>query len=396
MYDYRTYAVAPKKRESTVRWLTEGLEAAGCEILMRPDGSQAPFRVVFKTPTGERLGAIFYLFTITSTRTKNRPEDEWRFQLKYGSKDGALHELWQDPTELHTTVLLGVDPDTGRFVAADPVLHSPTRLFISLEFKQHHMDQIRTRGWHAWERLSTIDQARQFETLVGGRPEHLLDLVRFERAAKGLDPGNRHLLAETWLSQANGTGGEVTGEGGGLVAVPSLSGDALHQLAEEFAMSQDQILDMIQHTPRLKMAVRGWVAEQHLEKELAQIPGVTDCARIVGEGQPDIQLRYRGSDLLFLECKNVLRAKPSGALAKVDFQRTRASKSDPCSRYYRREDFQIVAACMHAITVRWEFRFRLARDMAAHSTCPGRLAHNVKVDGSWCSAEEALAAVVGA
>ena len=49
-----------------------------------------------------------------------------RFQIKYENKDGRLHEIWQDPAGLYTTVFLGIDPATGCFVAADPVLHNPT------------------------------------------------------------------------------------------------------------------------------------------------------------------------------------------------------------------------------------------------------------------------------
>ena len=37
---------------------------------------------------------------------------------------------------------------------------------------------------------------------------------------------------------------------------------------------------------RLKMAVRGGVAEEHLVRRLKSIPGVTDCRRLDDEGRP--------------------------------------------------------------------------------------------------------------
>ncbi|HUG36000.1 MAG TPA: hypothetical protein VML54_03560, partial [Candidatus Limnocylindrales bacterium] len=67
-----------------------------------------------------------YAFLLNKKATRNRPADEHRFQVRYGSKEGRLHQLWQDPYELYTTVLMGIDPDRGFFVGADPVFHSPT------------------------------------------------------------------------------------------------------------------------------------------------------------------------------------------------------------------------------------------------------------------------------
>jgi hypothetical protein len=346
--------------------------------------------MVVEAPDGERLGAIFYLFTITCVPTRNRPQDECRFQIKYGKKDGLLHDLWQDPTGLYTTIFLGVDPETGCWVAADPVLHSPTLMFISLEFKQHHFEVARQKRWHVWERDSTIDSDEPTEVLVGGRPDRLLDLIRFERAAKGLDQGNRQLLAER-------LGSVLTA----LTKVPGLGESApiaprLHQLAREFQMDPDAILTLIAEAPRLKMAVRGWVAEDHLRRVLALVPGVTECERLNEEGRPDIRLRFRGHGPLYVECKNVLRQLTADGLARVDFQRTRASLGDRCTRYYFPREFDILAGCLHAVTERWEFKYRLPREMAPHKDCPGRLSNLVRIDSKWTEAEAVLAAAAGA
>ena len=45
--------------------------------------------------------------------------------------------------------------------------------------------------------------------------------------------------------------------------------------------------------------------------------------------------------------------------------RTRASKADPCSRFYSPNDFDVVAACLHAVSERWEFRYVAKLDRAS-------------------------------
>ncbi len=112
------------------------------------------------------------------------------------------------------------------------------------------------------------------------------------------------------------------------------------------------------------------MAEEHLYRELRRSRGVTDCQRIEAEGGADIRLRFQGS-LLTVECKNVLRKKTKEGIPRVDFQRTRASLSDPSSRYYGPDDFDIVAACLHAVSERWEFRYALTASLDPHKRFPG-------------------------
>ncbi len=148
-----TYSVQPRSRERLVEFIAESLRACGCTLLRAPDPSRAPFKFVFDTAQGERLGIICYAFTSTFTPTTNRPQDEHSFQIKYGSKvAGKLHKVWQDPTGAFTTLFLGVSPDGGYLVGIDPVLNSPTRFFIRFEYKQEQVDEILRRRWFAWER----------------------------------------------------------------------------------------------------------------------------------------------------------------------------------------------------------------------------------------------------
>ncbi len=392
MFTYETFAVQRSAREPLLLWMREALEASGCRILCASEPDRAPFRITFETQMGERLGIVAYVYLANSKPTKNRPIDEHRFQVKYGSKNARLHEIWQDPFELYTTLFLGINPDTGFFVAADPVLHNPTRFFISIEFKEQSVREILETGWTSWERTKQSRRSDEpVEVLVGGSRESFLRLVRFERAAKGLDPGHRQLLADKLGEQPAFLKQRLVAETTRRIrrAIP-------HAIVDEFGLAEGEIFDLIESAPRLKMAVRGWVAEVHLEKELKAIPGVEDCVRLEEEGGADIRLRYRGSRPLQIECKNVLRKRLIDGTIRLDFQRTRASKEDPCSRFYAPADFDLVAACLHSCTETWEFRYALTQQLEPHSKCPGKLSNLVRLDSRWIAeAASALRTVAG-
>lgn len=390
MLTYDTFSVQRRAREPLVRWMVEALELAGCRILHHSEANRAPFRITFETQMGERLGIVAYAFLANSELTKNRPKDEHRFQVKYGSKDGRLHELWQDPFELYTTLFFGIDLEGDFFIGADPVLHSPTRFFISIEFKERNVQEILEKGWTSWERSKQsrrIDEP--IEVLLGGRKEHFLRFIRFERAAIGLDPGHRQLLAEKVAEQPTLLKPRLLAE-----ASRKLEAAVPHAVASEFQLSHEEILDLIQSAPRLKMAVRGWVAEAHLERQLLTIPGVEDCVRLEEEGGADIRLRYLGSRPLQIECKNILRQTLADGTMRLDFQRTRSSKEDPCSRFYAPTDFDLVAACLHSCTETWAFRYSLTGRLKPHKKCPGKLSNLVRLDDGWI--DDAAAALKAA
>jgi hypothetical protein len=379
MAEYPTFGVSRRHREPLLKFIVDALESDNCRIIFVSGADEAPFRITFETPTGERLGIIAYAFFANSKQTKNRPSDEHRFQVKYGSKDGRLHDFWQDPFGLYTTLLVGIDPELGIFVGADPVLHSPTRFFISIEFKRPHVESILRSGWYFWERdrRQTDYLTGPVECLIGGTQSNFLRYVRFEREALGEDQGHRQLLAER---SSPSPAASV-----GIIGVRD-TGDAngrLHILAEEFDLSETEVLDLIANARRLKMAVRGWVAEEYLVRHLRSINGVSDCVRLDDEGGPDIQLRFGGSRFLTIECKNVLRQRTATGIPRLDFQRTRASKADPCSRYYSPTDLDAVAACLHAVSEHWEFRFILSMHLDEHRTCEGKLSSAVRVDERW-------------
>jgi hypothetical protein len=234
------------------------------------------------------------------------------------------------------------------------------------------------KGWFAWERAKHskgVDEP--VETLVGGTPSHFLRYVRFERAAKGLSPGHRALLAEK-LSVLPKVHLSSTGR---RLIQPQRS--VIHDLSLEFELDEHDVLDLIQSAPRLKMAVRGWVAEAHLEKQLRRLPEIKECTRIEEDGKPNFKVSLRDGRPVFLECKNVLRRRTADGSIRVDFQRTRASKKDPCTRFYLPSEFEVVAACLHACTESWEFRFATVDLLSPHKKCPGRLSNLVRLDERW-------------
>ncbi len=356
--------------------MREALEDAGCRILFVSPSDRAPFRLTFETAWGERLGIVAYAFTANSKVTKNRPVDEHRFQIKYGSKDNEVHELWQDPFGLYTTLLVGIDAESGIFVAADPVLHSPTKFFISVEFKHAEAERILEDGWHVWERERRSSD-EPVEVLVGGTKASFLRYIRFEREALGEDQGYRHLLAER-AADLKLLGVKLPSAG-----PASIGKGRLHVLAQEFELDESEVLDLIAEAPRLKMAVRGWVAEEHLVRQLRRVPGVSECARINEEGGPDVRLRFLESRLLTVECKNVLRKRHTDGVPRLDFQRTRTSKADPCTRFYSVNDFDMVAACLHPVSEHWEFRYALPGALDPHKSCTEKLSNNVRLDSRW-------------
>lgn len=372
-FTWKSYSVSRADKEPLLRFIVEGLERRKCRVLSSSSPSQAPFYIVFETPSGERQGVLAYAFFANAKTTRNRPNDEHRFQIKYGSQLKGVLDVAIDPHSLITTIFLGIDPEREVFIAADPAMNNPSPMSRSIEFKSRNVEEILDRGWAAWERdyrppktkdrpTPDFDADKRIQVLVGGRKDRIFDLIQLEQIAHGFDPGERHLVADKLL----------------MPQVDKRS-EAAHKLLRELNMPSAELFDLIDRTGRLKMAVRGWVAESHLENALKKIRGVSDCRRIEEEGKPDITLRWKGSPPILIECKNVLRKTNAAGSAKVDFQRTRASKADPCSRYYRPSEFQVLAACLHPISEVWDFTYALTGELPPHQKCAGRISNNLLV-----------------
>src|SRR6185312_11948654 len=162
------------------------------------------------------------------------------------------HSLWQDPSGLYTTVCCGINLESKFFVGIDPEMHNPTKHFIRVEFKQHHVDEILRTGWHAWEREVRRGGEEPLEVLVGGTQESFLSFVRFERAALREDQGHRKLLAERITEMPNSSL-FIPSVSAVAAAAPAPPAPMVHVLAQEFEMTENEVLDVISRAKRLRM-----------------------------------------------------------------------------------------------------------------------------------------------
>lgn len=363
----KTYRVTGRRQ--VVEAVTEALAGCGVEVLQAPNVNEAPFRYLVKLPEGDRLELVCYAFFANKYNQRNRPPDEHRFQVKYGSDFHSPHDIYIDPKREVVTLFIGVHLQAGIFIGADPAMHNPTWFSSSVEFKTRNVEAAQAAGWTAWERKRSsarqrVERAaenRQTEVLIAFTPKNMLRYIQLERLATGLDAGERLLLADKMAD------GDVE------KAIE-------HPLERMFNLSAQEILDVIWGRFRLSVAVRGGVAEYHLAGYLRSQPGIASVRDIDEDGKPDFEVVYNKRPYL-IECKNVLRTLQRGK-ARVDFQKTRASKGDPCSRYYEATAFDVLAACLHPVTERWEFMFARTSTLDAHRTCVGRLAQNVIVEGA--------------
>lgn len=376
--------------ERNVAAITEALEKSGATILSGPDPTVAPFEYTIRTPQGEQVDLVCYAFTANKYKQGGRPSDEHRFQVKYGSEFQRYHKLYIDPSHRTVTLMFGVHHEMGLFVAVDPMMHNPTWFSMSVEMKQANLDEALKVGWAAWERDRSAARRKidapllnlQTEAVCAFRPELFLRYLAFERVASGMDTGERLLLADRM--------------GRAVSLRPRVVPAKRHALEDSLGLSAAEILDVLGGSFRLLVAVRGSVAEHHLETALRSTAGVTEVQRIDEDGQPDFRVRYRTRSFR-IECKNVLRRVLKDGVPRVDFQKTRASQSSKCSRYYDPKQFEVLAACLHPVTERWEFRFCPTRALPAHEECRGKLSSKVAVLGdAWSGAvTEALDAVIG-
>jgi hypothetical protein len=373
--------------KANVEAIARALKTCGARILRAPNPNVAPFEFQILTPDGETIDLVCYAFTANRYRQSGRPKDEHRFQVKYGSDFQRYHELFVDPARKKVTLMFGWHEQKRLFIAVDPMMHTPTWFSMSVEFKEAELRQAKRAGWHGWERERSAAGRRKrempnasfmTEAVLALTPKNFLRYVALERIASGMDPGERLLLVDRIEKQSS------KGEGPTPVAG--------HPLERQLGLSASEILDVLGGSFRLLVAVRGSVAEHHLEQQLRRTKGIEEVVRIDEDGKPDFEVAFAGRRFL-IECKNVLR-RSTKAGPKVDFQKTRAAKGDPCSRYYKRDQFHVLAACLHPVNERWEFTFVPTASLPVHGRCKDRISDKILVTGpAW---KESLTAVLGA
>ncbi len=364
-------------RRSDLRdFLADTVARSGGTLLYASNPHRAPVYLGVQAAGDERLGLLCYPFRCNPPPIRGRALDEHRLQIRYGGEAswGGDHPLGRDLASVDVTLVLGVHLQAGILIGLDPLLYDPLPMGISVEFKEAQVTRVLQQGWHVWERVNQPGRRRParralrgLETLVGLRPERLLDYARLERQATslGLDPPLRFRAA---LAAAT---------------APPAAGGTRHVLEKEFALSSGEILEIIATRTRLAVAVRGGVAEHHLERYLREADEVAQVRRLDLDGQPDFEVILVDGRSLQVECKNVSPVRYANGDLKVEVQKTRTSRSDPSSRLYRVDQFDVVAACLFSATGQWEFRFKATTALTTDADYQDRIAPIQRVDASW-------------
>ena len=358
-------------------FLVDAVEASGGRVLYLSDTTRAPFYMGVQLDSDERMGMLIYPFRITRNTIKNRPEDEIRGQLRYGSENSwrREHSVGRDIAGVDVTMIIGIDIAQGVFLGLDANLWDPLPMGISFYAKEAEIERAKLTGWNVWEKVNRggtkRSQARSptnLETVIAFTPDRLIDYARLERRAASLrlDPPLRFAAASAMAYSA-------------LTDEPHRR----HVLEEQFALTSEQILDIIGGRNRLAVAVRGGVAEHHLEQQLSGAAGIKVVDRLDVDAMHDFDITLHDGTVMRVECKNASPKTSASGAFKVEVQKTRASKGDPASRFYPHDGFDVVAACLFSSTGRWEFRFGRTADMARHKDFPERLAAIQAISSDW-------------
>ena len=134
-----------------------------------------------------------------------------------------------------------------------------------------------------------------------------------------------------------------------------------HPLEDDLNADAVDILSAIQKGFRAIIDVKGKLAEYFLDQELARLRdkgAIANYHWADKDGEPDFLIEHQGHKLK-IECKNIrskalFRTPPS---YKVELQKTRNSKDGTNTRGYKRNEFDILAACLFNHTKRWEYLF---------------------------------------
>lgn len=380
----RTYRCNRKQERN---FISTALAQCGCTILEEPPWDVAPFVYRVRTPAEETLRIVCYAFRATKFKNTGkggqRPDDEHRFQIKYGSSFSEYHHIYMPENDREVTLFFGIHFEESVIVAVDPAMHNPTWFSKSVEFKDSHIASIHAESWVGWERDRVAQGRRkqkhelnglsyQSEAVLGLTPDRFLDYILLERLTTAAPPGERLRATDRWFrdSRLRGAGQSAEAERA-----------ARHVLETEFGLSARQILDLLDEHARLRTAVRGSVAEKHLFEQLQAIPDLS-VEWLDEDGRPDFFVAYDGFED-FIECKNTSARTYKDGRMKVDLQRTRAPKNNHCGRYYEPSEFGILAACTHAVTGAWDFKFAPTTFLPERPDCPGRIDCNIRVGGEY-------------
>lgn len=153
-----------------------------------------------------------------------------------------------------------------------------------------------------------------------------------------------------------------------------------HPVERMLNASARDILDALENGFRARADLKGKLAELFMSRHLdgLQRDDVIDHYEWFDQdGVPDFTIWFTDGTLNQLEVKNVRSG--TGQL-RAETQKTRASRGDPMSRYYRVDQFEIIAACLFNATGRWDYVFARSRDLLRLATDPNYLATMQPID----------------
>ncbi|AOX47316.1 hypothetical protein BJP65_09270 [Microbacterium sp. BH-3-3-3] len=357
-------------------------------VIWESSHTRSPFYFAVRTDRGENLGLLIYPVRLTRVVTNGRPVDEHHAQVKFGADrtwKTEVHPVAFDVAGVDTTLFLGINAEEEKFVGLDPTLWNPMPLGVSFYAYERDFISMGESGWHAYE-VDTRGGARNgartpegFESRVAFTSERFLDFARFERRATDLrlDAALRVKLAERFRSTSFAD--ETVG--------------STHPLERQFGLSAPRILDLIAERRMLATAVKGGVAEAHLQTLFEADPAVVSVKRRTDDRSADFDVTMASGVTYVVECKNVSPTRLADGTVQVETQRTRNSRDDPTGRLYSFDTFDVVAACLFSVTGEWEFRFALSSSLTAHAKYPGFLATKQDVDIRWVVTVQALEAM---
>lgn len=147
-----------------------------------------------------------------------------------------------------------------------------------------------------------------------------------------------------------------------------------HRVERMLNASARDILDALENGFRARADLKGKLAELFMSRHLdgLQRDDVIDHYEWFDkDGVPDFTIWFTDGTMNQLEVKNVRSG--TGPL-RAETQKTRASRGDPMSRYYRVDHFEIIAACLFNATGRWDYAFARSKDLLKLPDNPDYLA----------------------
>jgi hypothetical protein len=153
-----------------------------------------------------------------------------------------------------------------------------------------------------------------------------------------------------------------------------------HPVERLLRASARDILDALENGFRARADLKGKLAELFMSRHLDELQREDEIDRYEWfdqDGVPDFTIWFTDTTIMQLEVKNVRSG--AGSL-RAETQKTRASRSDPMSRYYRVDQFEIIAACLFNRTGRWDYVFAWSQDLLRLPDDPAYLATIQPID----------------